>query len=355
MLALESNPTLPGVVTRCATIHQVADINGDGLVEALEKLAGRLDLAQRPVLFLSNDRMVETIGRQVARIKAHYRLSWANSSAELLPLLRKDQIAARCVETGLAYPATRIVDSVDDLPTAVAGLRFPLIFKPTVPISAFKTLVADSASALSGMTAQLEGSLPVVVQEFIAGGDEDIRFGALYLQQGEVLARFEGRKLRSRPMGHTTVAVSEPSDIVHEQAMRFFSGLQLSGPVSLELKRDPEGVDWVIEPTVGRSDFWIGLCIENGVDLPLIEHRATTGASLPSAFQGNRCLWINGERDPAALFWLAATSPGHLFRYKIRGVYADRRDPQPRRRALRSWLAALPRRVQRKATKHLLR
>ena len=183
----------------------------------------------------------------------------------------------------------------------------------------------------------------------LPGDDRVIRFGALYLDRGRVLARFEGRKLRSRPMGHTTIAVPEPDDSVHALAVRFFDGLELSGPVSLELKQDPDGRYWVIEPTVGRSDFWAGLCVANGVDLPLIEYRAQSGEALPAVAQRRTHLWINGERDPAALAWLLRHAPAQLLSHWPRGVYLDLYDPQPWLLALGRFLGAMPLRAVRKA------
>ncbi|THF61616.1 carboxylate--amine ligase [Pseudothauera rhizosphaerae] len=340
--ALEANPQLPGLRTACARIHPVADINGEGLVDALLRLAPELGDAGRPVLLLTNDRMAETIGRHVDEIERHYVLSWGHAAARLLPLLHKQHIEERCGQTGIAYPRTVLVKNLEQLAQQLAGLRFPVIAKPVRPVSAFKTIVAHSAAELDAARPRLAQSMPVIVQEFIPGDDGHIRFGALYLDRGRVVARFEGRKLRSRPMGHTTIAVSEPSDEVNELAVRFFEGLELSGPVSLELKKDADGTSWVIEPTVGRTDFWVGLCIANGVNLPLIEYRVGAGLGAQAGTQTGKGLWINGERDPAALGWLLLHHPAFLVGRPIKGVYAERTDPAPFALTVRRRLRKLP-------------
>jgi predicted ATP-grasp superfamily ATP-dependent carboligase len=349
VLALEANPALPGVRTRCAEVRIVPDINGEGLIETLVKLADTADNAAKPVLLLTNDRMVDVVGRHADTIARHYRLSWAHAAAALVPLLGKDRIEARCRETGLSYPKSMLLTDFADAPRRLATLEFPVIAKPTRPVSAFKTQVAQSVETFLAARPRMEQSMPLLVQEFIPGDDRVIRFGALYLDRGRVLARFEGRKLRSRPMGHTTIAVPEPDDAIHALAVRFFEGLALSGPVSLELKQDPDGRFWVIEPTVGRSDFWAGLCAANGVDLALIEYRAQTGQALPAASQRCTHLWINGERDPGALAWLLRHAPAQLVGHWPRGVYFDLRDPQPWLLALRRFVGAMPLRAMRKA------
>ena len=351
VIAFEANKALPGTRTRRAHIHYVPDINGPALVDSLLEFAAAKAFDTPPVLFLTNDRMIETVGMHAQRLAGKYRLSWSDSRTALLPLLRKDRIEGRCAETGLNYPQTRLISNLAELAPAASGMRFPLIAKPTKPISPIKTLVIESAQSLEEAGKKLATSLPVILQEFIAGDDRSIRFGALYLKNGALVARFEGRKLRSRPMGHTTIAVAERNDAIHELAMRFFAGLNLSGPVSLELKRGPDGAEWVIEPTVGRTDFWVGLCIANGVDLPLIEYRSEIGQRIDPIAQRDTHIWINGERDPGALLWTLLREPGQLFGRQVRGVYANATDSRPVRVIVGRQLAALPGRAARKLVK----
>ena len=353
MIALEANEAMPGVRTRCAEVRIVPDINGEGLIEALVKLADDTPSCKNAVLMLTNDKMVEVVGRYADTVSRYFKLSWAHAAPALLPLLAKDQIEARCREVGINYPTSVLLTRFDEAPETLAPLTFPVIAKPTRPVSAFKTQVSASIDAFVGARARMETSMPLVVQEFIPGDDSAIRFGALYLDHGQILARFEGRKLRSRPMGHTTIAVSEPDEEVHALACRFFEGLDLSGPVSLELKRDPAGNYWVIEPTVGRTDFWAGLCAANGVDLTLIEYACMTAQPLPPATQQRTHLWINGERDPGALFWLLRNTPRQLATAKVQGVYLGLEDPGPFFTATGRFLGEIPVRIVRRTLRTL--
>lgn len=85
VIALESDCSLPGTKTCCATIRAAADINGPGLIDELDKLAGSLAPGLRPVLFLTNDRMVQTVADAADHVNKQYRLSWAHSAARLAP------------------------------------------------------------------------------------------------------------------------------------------------------------------------------------------------------------------------------------------------------------------------------
>ena len=354
VIALESDFSIPGTKTGCATICTAADINGPGLIDELDKLAGSLAPGLRPVLFLTNDRMVQTVADAVDQVNKQYRLSWADSAARLAPLLSKNHIEGRCRLTGLNYPESRVLSSLDQLPATLSHLHFPVICKPVQPLSAFKTLVATQPHELANAHDQLRQCLPLLIQEFIPGGDGEIHFGALLLDHGKILARFEGRKLHSRPMGHTTIGVSEPNEEIHKLTKQFFEGLELSGPVSLELKRAPDGRFWIIEPTLGRTDFWAGLCSANGVPLAAIEYASMTGIELPRVRQGTRLTWINGERFPGAVVWLLVHEPRRLVS-GTKGVYFDLTDPQPFINSARRAISALPYRALRKAKSLLSR
>jgi D-aspartate ligase len=352
VVALEANPLLPGVRTSCAQVIMVDDINGVGLVGALIGLAPKISEAGTPVLFLTNDTMVETVGQHRKVLESLYRVSWLRQSAVLLPLLRKQGVASRCEQAGMAHPRSQLITCVNDALPANLSLRFPVIFKPDRPISAYKTLIVGSADELNSCLGTIESALPAIAQEYIPGGDSSIRFAALYLKEGRVVSRFEGRKLRSRPMGHTTVAVAEVNDELHEMAVMFFDRLGLSGPVSLEVKQDQAGGHWIIEPTVGRTDFWVGLCIADGVDLPYIEYSDVVDSEVAASQQKGRTVWINEERDPAAMIWLLMNHP-QLFARRITALFPYRNDNRP----LMAWMAqklrALPSRTKSKLNRTL--
>ena len=329
VVALESNMDLPGTHTNVATVRRVSDINSDVLIEELVQSAPALSRHGRPVLFLTNDQMVAMVGRHYEELEEYYDLSWANCREALVPLLDKEKIAARCISAKLGMPRTVAVSTRQEFESSLVELGLPLIIKPTTPLSAYKTIIVDSHSSIDLVWETIAAAGRAMVQEYISGDDSHIFFAALYLENGETFARYEGRKLRSRPLGHTTIAIGETNDETHRLAKQFFAGLNLSGPVSLELKRDAAGKYWVIEPTVGRTDFWIGLCVRDGVNVPFIEYARQTGSVTSAIQQQDKVMWINGERDPGALLWLVFHYPLLLVRKVVTGVYASISDPFP--------------------------
>ncbi len=351
VLVVESDENLPGIKTNAAQVIFVGTMNGEALIESLIDLGQRILCPGKPVLFLANDRMVRLLGLNWERLSALFSLSWSACRERLLPLLDKSVLEQRCAEVGLLYPQTRIIGFDGDVDPVLEDLGFPLILKPVRPLSGFKTVIPECRQEVLDVVARYRDDLPFLAQRLIPGDDRNIFFSAFYLSEGKVLARFDGHKLRSRPLGHTTIGESFIDDAVFDRAQQFFAGLALSGPVSLELKRDAEQNFWVIEPTLGRTDFWVGLCIENGVNLPLVEYYHQAGLAMPVTQQSDRAIWFNEERDPLGLFWLAVQPD---FRFRGRRptfLYLHPHDPKPLFIGLERLFSGFLRSVLRRASK----
>jgi hypothetical protein len=72
----------------------------------------------------------------------------------------------------------------------------------------------------------------------------------------------------------------------------------MKGPASLEIKEDEVGHQYVIEPTVGRFDYYILCCIVNGVDMPYISYMYQAGNSIRAAERKKRrIIWVDFEMD----------------------------------------------------------
>jgi predicted ATP-grasp superfamily ATP-dependent carboligase len=341
VIALEANESLPGFHTRLARVRRVAGVHGRTLLDNLYVLGCELSGGPKPVLFLTNDRMVRDVAEGWSGLASLYRLSWAGCRDQVVRLLDKDNLEARCKEAGLLYPRSAKIDDEVGIRGALARVALPAILKPTRPLSSFKVRVIHAADSLYPFVAGHRGDLPVLLQQWVPGDDRAIFFCALYLDRGTVLARFDGHKLRSRPMGHTTVAEAYPSDDVFAETARFFEGLDMSGPVSLELKQE-NGRYWVIEPTVGRTDFWLDVCVTNGVNLPHVEYLHQTGQLIGESRQDDRAVWFNTERDPAGLVWFTAQRDTRWRGRRPALLFAHPEDPRPLGAAATRYLRRVP-------------
>lgn len=300
--ALEKDMRQPGVASKyVAGVWPVRSYDPHDLLPALKALRERLPRDAEVVLHAINDRHVETIARHLDELLPLYRIAWALAAECVLRLQRKDELEAHSRQRGLLYPRSAVLGDAADA-VKVADFAYPLIVKPVRPQSSFKTLLVDSPGALAPLLARHAGALPVLVQEYIAGDDSSLFFGALVLDRGRVIQGMVGRKIASYPpaRGQTTIALTADESQVLEQSARFFEGTGISGPASLELKRDPQGRFWVIEPTVGRTDHWLQLCISAGLNQPLLAHAIACGQPCEGHGPLVDCVWYDTERDPLA-------------------------------------------------------
>jgi len=348
VLALEEDKTLPGTATRVARVETLGTTKGVGLVATLKTLADSLESNSPPVLFLTNDRMVRTVGEHWEELSRRYRLSWSHCREQVLHLIDKQHLESHCLRSGLAYPRTVIFDGSNFADISGVVGAYPALVKPSQPLGTFKAVSVDDETGLRRLGEQHRSSLPFLVQHLIPGADETLKVAAFMMHHGRVIEAFEGRKLRSQPpcRGQTSVMQRYPDERVRAAGEAFFAGLDISGPVSVEFKESPEGTLFVIEPTVGRTDYFVDACVANGCDLPVLEYSAITGCAVPSRTAPILPrIWCDTERDRASfartLINVRRTGLGWLPLFP----YLSLRDPYPFAKACRNYLHMLPGRL----------
>jgi predicted ATP-grasp superfamily ATP-dependent carboligase len=300
--AFEANSSLPGTKTSTAKVHLVASIKNESLVHDLINFKQLQFQNRKIVLLATNDNNVKVIGINLELLKVHYLISWEKCHEKVLSLLLKNNIEARCRETNLNYPKSFVLDNTSLITEVEHYFEFPIIAKPVKPQSGFKARKCKDIRELRTVCKAFQNDLPFLLQDWIDGTDEDLHFCALYLKEGVVSSKLSGQKLASYPpaMGQTTVAVTTNNPEVQSLTEIFFEGLEMSGPVSLELKQDIAGRYWVIEPTIGRTDFWVGLCIDAGYNILFEEYSDCLGQDINHQKAIKPTIWFDSERDITA-------------------------------------------------------
>ena len=284
-------------------------------------------------------------------------VSWSSSHQLVSTLLLKDNLPDLCARSGLNYPRSAIISSPlpNAIGSAVGQLRFPIMAKPVKPMASFKAVLLQSPEELSRHVENHVLDLPIVVQEWVPGDVTSLKFCAVYFDEGRPVTHFEGRKLDTLPRGTGTTTAAEgiKSPELYEAALRFFDGLKISGPVSLEFKEDPSGALWVIEPTAFRTDYWAGCCISNGVNLPFVEYCHQAGIRAPAPARTTGKVWVDLERNPASLLTALRLRPAIVLSpWRLALTYASIRDPRPMFNLIVQWVsrlrASLTRRISRR-------
>jgi predicted ATP-grasp superfamily ATP-dependent carboligase len=297
----------PAGLSRQCTLLWVPDLEGQGLVDGLLSIAGRI--GEKAVLILSSDVQVLAVSRARAALEAHYFLALPTETMVDV-LMDKAKFQAYAEEIGLRVPRAVVLEEGHD-EQALDVLSMPVVVKPADHelAPAERTTRADTVAEARAVARRMRfAASSVVVQEWIDGDDDDIYF-ALFVCDGQarIVALFTGRKMICNPplVGSTALCVAaatEQHQTLAAQTQAFVTDSHYHGIGGLEFKRHRRtGQFVVVEPTVGRTDWQEEIATLCGVNIPAIAYRTVLGEHVESA----------GAIDPT-IAWRAS------FRYRPR-------------------------------------
>lgn len=301
VFAIEKNTDIPGVMTNAiAQLFKVKDFSAAELMSSLPEIRQSLSEWDEVVLFATNDNHVKFIAEHYPQLESYFKVSWARERATVLQLLDKRNLERFSNLAGLNYPKSCVLNQSKEHDMTLQTFRYPVIIKPAKPLSSFKTQIANNADEVQTLITKFEADLPFIAQEYIEGNDQALFFCALVVHNGAIIQSMVGQKISSFPpaRGQTTIARTTESKQIEDLTAQFFNQFTLSGPVSLELKKAPDNTYWVIEPTVGRTDFWSELCIKAGFNQPYQEYLIALDKPVPPMRPYLPVIWFDCERAP---------------------------------------------------------
>ncbi|MGW4893373.1 carboxylate--amine ligase [Kitasatospora sp. NPDC004240] len=249
-------------------------------------------------------------------------------------LADKGTLHTTCLRYGVPTPRSATPGDRDELVKAAAACGYPLVLKNLAPFTRLSdpvvghtTIVRDEGELLDHCPSR--GPLSVLVQEFLP--DERTEHWITHLccgADGEPLAVFTGRKLRSYPTsgGFTTRAVAVPNPELAELAAGLCRATGFSGIADLDWRLDLRDGRYKLldfNPRTG-AQFRLFETVD-GVDVVRALHLSLTGRPVPRGPQLSRYYGV-GQLD-----LLSAAV----------GTWHDRRPPadlRPRRSTERAWL-----------------
>ena len=128
----------------------------------------------------------------------------------------------------------------------------------------------------------------IIMQEWIEGDDSDVYFCLQYRgPSGTLPISFVGRKICQWPpkIGGTASCVPAPDafDELVKLTNAYFEAVGFVGLCSMEYKRDTRDQRfYMVEPTVGRTDYQEEIATLNGVNIPFAAYCGELGRQHPS-------------------------------------------------------------------------
>lgn len=347
VIGIAADGTHFGARTNACTEVIESDLTGDGLIETLRRLRGRL--VEPAVLIPCTDASVAVLSRRRGELADSFLLPLAPD--EVVRLLADKASFARYAQThGLPVPSTAVLARRADAEQAASALTFPCVLKPPAKSPAWdaqtsaKALPVGNAAELLAVYDQVRGWAPqIIAQEWIEGGEDRLYSCNCYFDEaGQVLVTFVARKLRQWPPGIGTSASGEEcrDDEVLDITLKLFGSIGFHGLAYLELKRDARtGRLGIIEPNIGRPTGRSAIAEAGGVELVYTAYCDAAGLALPAPsareqrYVGTK--WLDLRRDVQAA--VVARRRGDLtmraWVRSLRGPKAhaiwSRRDPLP--------------------------
>ena len=268
----------PGMWSRYARPVRSSGIEGRELLDSLLKLQS--GLGERPVLFNTHEMAVLTISECRNELDSKFRFRLPKHEM-VLTLQDKTKFHQLAVENNLPVPRGEVLRAGSDIFKLLASLRFPIVVKPadkgqvhlgkTPGVVIFERL----EDAVGGCEDLLQCAGEAIVQEWVEGGSDKIYFCLFYRgRQGKIVSMFTGRKLASSPPGigltAYCTAAPEARDSLEPMTEAFLDKIDYAGMGSVEYKWDAASRRFfIIEPTVGRTDWQEEIATLCGINIPL--------------------------------------------------------------------------------------
>lgn len=305
---LDTDAKQPAMRSRYGRKRVYRQDKTDSVVSALEQLADG-QKGEPPLLVLTQEETVATVSAQRERLQKLYRIALPEHEV-LTALLHKDGFRSMAESVGAIIPRTLHITEAVQV-EALSNLQPPLVVKPSVRDAGYSSVFrkayrVDSVGAAQDLVRDILPTLSdVVVQEWIEGSDSDIYFCLQYITHvGDTAASFVGRKIRSWPPGVGGTAscapASEPeAKLLTKRTMEFFEYAGVRGFASMEYKRDVRsGEFFMVEPTVGRTDYQEEVATLNGVNIPLAAYKAEFGLPHePGRIRKSPLIWRDRMAD----------------------------------------------------------
>jgi predicted ATP-grasp superfamily ATP-dependent carboligase len=284
------------------SIHQSDEGSPEGYVERAIRIAGTID---GPIFLLPTaDDHVAWFAQAREDMPENVRMAVPPLDTVTL-LLEKSDFVEWAAKEGFPIPRSVVVNSPEELESALDGFPLPALLKPTVRTREWqmasplqKNIRMEKRADLDAVPFDLFSTVPsYVLTEWIEGTDADVLFCLVYLDdQSNILASFTGRKLLQYPplTGSTAVCTDTTDPALETLTAELLQAARCTGLASLEVKRSrSDGRYLITEPTVGRPNMQSAVATSAGVNLHGIAMRNTWGQDWSDLVSPRRrTLWV---------------------------------------------------------------
>ena len=289
---------------------------GERTVEALVSLGDRLaaEHGRRVPLMYGSDDALELVSVHRERLQRYFLLL-LNDPDVGGALIAKDRFQAFATDRGLPVP--RSLAFAGDGPGTLRGTPGPVVAKPSEKrdwhATALcrqlfhgdaKALVFASGAEAAGHAGIAQHHGQLTFQEYVPGGHDDLwSYHGFADENGEVLAAFCGRKIRTYPAvdGESAFIELAHDDGLDDAGRDVARRCPLKGLFKMDFKRDAATGRWYLLEVNARCNLWNYLGAVNGVNLLRVAYDYLLEGKRPAAHRPRLDKrWLSFELDARA-------------------------------------------------------
>ena len=344
VIGINDGRSLPGLNSRYVNDIWFCDGGDEALVDLLIK-RGK-SFSERPVIFPITDTGVRCIAKRMDEVTRYYRIGLPEL-ALVESTMSKRGIAEWMEKLRLPAPQTTFIKDSGKIDNVARTMKYPCIIKPDFRTTEFakaagkKAHRAENAQDLTNFYLSFSHVDPrAIIQQWIPGGDGDVFFCLQYYDSKSIpLVSFTGKKIRQWPPLCGGTASCEPVDCIEiaELSTRFFKSIGFRGLCSMEFKKNPAtGEFFIVEPTIGRTDWQSDIATINGVPIPYIAYRDLIGLKHKNFAQTQKSYkWVRWFSDKQSASYYRNNGDLTLFQWlnsirpPVSGAVWAWKDPKP--------------------------
>ena len=268
--------------------------NQKATLETLIDYASSLEL--KPVLFPTADPDLEFVSQHEANLKEYYFLT-IPSRLIVKTCLDKKRFFEYGTTHGLPLPQTLAESENIGIEDIANSVSYPVILKPMNPktwtkreiahiVKSKKAVLLETKDALLNIYREISRyDTEMVVQSYIPGRDDRLISVHVYMgKNGEALAAFSGRKIRTYPAyaGIGCFVVSEYIEELIGTTINILKKFGYFGLALLQFKQDEKTGEFRLLEINARTSSWNQLPLACNINLPWLAWLDAVGKEMPA-------------------------------------------------------------------------
>lgn len=265
-------------------------------------------------LIPTNDAAVYLLSKNKRILEEYYKIS--TPGYEIIDFAYNKKLTLTLAENNnIPIPSTFYPENIEDLNEIHSNIKYPVIIKGIVGHEFYqktgvKTFIANSKEELVGHYKKIESVIDpskIMIQEVIPGPTELVHSFSSFFKEGEIVAWWTGKKIRSHPMSFGTgtfvKSVYEPQLL--DLGKRILRAIDYYGISEIEFKLDPRDGKFKLIEMNARTWLQHTLPARCGVDFPYLLYSDMIGKQVqPINNFNSNVAWIHLYPDIAIVMSL---------------------------------------------------